>query len=90
MVDESISCDNHILRPYFDFYREQFLNRYGDLYRLQKSEIAAQIFDTFVLREVSIERIHALSNELVNFGYAGYFTPNIISSLKKEFLKDKY
>ena len=41
----------------------------------------------FVFRKDIIEIIHALSDELVNFGYDKYFTPNMISSLKNISLK---
>ena len=35
----------------------------------RKSAITAQIFDPFVLREASIERICELADELVHLGY---------------------
>ena len=34
MVDEFISYRNHILCPSFEYYHKQFLDPYGDLYRL--------------------------------------------------------
>ena len=59
------------------------MNKYGCLYRIQKSATDAQSFYLFVLREASIERLRAWADDLVHFGYDKLFTPNIISSLEK-------
>ena len=53
---------------------------------LQKSEIYTQILYSFVF---TIERLYLLAYEWVHFGYDKYFTPNIISSLKKDLTKYK-
>ena len=55
----------------------------------RKSEISAQTFDPFVLRKANIERLCSLSDKSVHVGYDKYFSPNTISSLKKELPKAK-
>ena len=74
----------------FDYYHKQFLHIGGNIDGLQKSEIAAQIFYPLLLRQAIIQRLRALIHELVYIGYDTQFTPNMISSLKKEIPKDKY
>ena len=58
---------------------------YDKIFR--KSAIYAQIFDTFVLSKSSNERLCVLENELVHYLYDKYFTPNMMSSLKKSSLQ---
>ena len=67
MVDEFIAYGKHIFCPCFDYHHKQFLYPDGDLYRLQKSAIAAQLFDPFIMRGVIIEILRVLNHELVHF-----------------------
>ena len=89
MVDEFISYGILIFCTFFYYYQKIYLYLYVDLYKLQNYSISAQIFDPFVLREVSIETHCALDDELVHFIYYEYFTTSIISSLKTFLPKDK-
>ena len=82
VVDELNAYGNNIFLPFFDYYYRQFMNLYGDIYRLQSYAIHAQIFDAFLLMGDSIEIIRQLTNELIHFGYDKYFIPYIISSFK--------
>ena len=83
MVDDFVDDDNQIFCPCFVYYHKQFLDPYGYLHRLKNSTIVAQIFEPFLLREDSVDILHALSDELEYFVRDINFTPNIISSLKK-------
>ena len=78
MIDELFDYGNNIFGPCSDYYQKQFLDPDVGIYRLQNSTITAQIFDTFLLMEDSIEIIHELDYELAHFGYTKYVNKNII------------
>ena len=69
IVDGFIAYGNQIFRPCLGYFNKQFMDSDGVIYRIGKSEITAQLFDPFVLRDTSIGKLCALVYELVHFGY---------------------
>ena len=82
-VAELIQYTHDGASPGIAYYRKQYREKGGDLYRLRLSAEACQIFDPFKLCSFSVERLNLLADKLSHFEYR-QFTSEFIKGLKKE------
>ena len=82
-VAELIVYAHDVASPGIAYYRKQYREEGGDLYRLRLSAEACQIFDPFKLCSFSVERLNLLADKLSHFEYR-QFTSEFIEGLKKE------
>ena len=83
--DELIEHAKLVCEPAITYYKQQFIEEGGDLYKLRKRGMACALFDPLFLKgkEEEIGRLELLADELKNFEYR-HFTDEFIQELKKE------
>lgn len=88
-VAELIQEAHDVAYPGIAYYRKQYREEGGDLYRLRLLAEACQIFDPFKLCSFSVERLNLLADKLSHFEYR-QFTSEFIEGLKKKFHRQLY
>lgn len=82
-VNDLVRHGKNIAKPALDYYRSNFNDEGGDMYNLKRASKACQIFNPFVLKEVSINLLELLVDDLQYFEYR-CFTKEFLNRMKKE------
>jgi len=87
-VEELVEYGKRLTRPAIDYFKKHWTKEDGALYHVQMSARACQFLDPLQLRELSIDELELLVDELRHFKFKE-FTPAFLVGVKIELKRAK-